>query len=36
MRRFGTEYVEFKHKHLEYFQRKLLDLLANKGQIVSV
>lgn len=36
MRRFGTEYVDFKHKRLEYFQRKLPDLSTSKGQIVSV
>jgi hypothetical protein len=36
MRRFGTDYVVFKHKRLEYSQRKLLDFLASKGQILPV
>jgi hypothetical protein len=35
MRHFETKPVDLKHKRLEYFQRKLSDLSASKGQIMS-
>jgi hypothetical protein len=35
MRHFETKHGDLKHKPLEYFQRKLSDLLASKGQIIS-
>jgi hypothetical protein len=35
MRHFETKRGDLKHKLLEYFQRKLSDLSASKGQIMS-
>jgi hypothetical protein len=35
MRHFETKHGDLKHKPLEYFQRKLSDLSASKGQIMS-
>jgi hypothetical protein len=35
MRHFETKHEDLKHKPLEYFQRKLSDLSASKGQIMS-
>jgi hypothetical protein len=35
MRHFETKHGDLKHKLLEYFQRKLSDLSASKGQIMS-
>jgi hypothetical protein len=32
---FETKHGDLKHKPLEYFQRKLFDLSASKGQIMS-
>jgi hypothetical protein len=34
MRHFETKHGDLKHKPLEYFQRKLSDLSASKGQIM--
>jgi hypothetical protein len=34
MRHFETKHGNLKHKPLEYFQRKLSDLSASKGQIM--
>jgi hypothetical protein len=35
MRHFETKYGDLKDKPLEYFQRKLSDLSASRGQIMS-
>jgi hypothetical protein len=35
MHQFDTKHGDLKHKPLEYFQRKLSDLSASKGQIMS-
>jgi hypothetical protein len=35
MRHYETKHGDLKHKPLEYFQRKLSDLSASKGQIMS-
>jgi hypothetical protein len=35
MRHFETKHGDLKHKPLEYFKRKLSDLSASKGQIMS-
>jgi hypothetical protein len=35
MRHFETKHGDLNHKPLEYFQRKLSDLSASKGQIMS-
>jgi hypothetical protein len=34
MRHFETKHGDLKHKLLEYFERKLSDLSASKGQIM--
>jgi hypothetical protein len=36
MRHFVTKHGDLNHKPLEYIQRKLSDLSASKGQIISV
>jgi hypothetical protein len=35
MHHFETKHGDLEHKPLEYFQRKLSDLSASKGQIMS-